>query len=300
MTKLPCALLVAGLWVGTAGSTVFAQDGRQRVPPSGDSGEPSEGSAQPRQAVPRGEGPQANPRVERVERADEPAPRSVPPSARQPVAERQPPPSPRSVDPAPAPVPAAPVAEQARPRGGRGRGDNPQTGRAVPRPPGDRVDRDGRDRDRDRDGRGGGVYLPPRTTHNNYYYYPRRYYPYGYGAFGLGYFYYDPYAWSSYGYYPGQPYGYYPGRPHDYYDRGYQYGIGHLRLDVSPKHAEVFVDGYYAGIVDDFDGMFQTLDLESDGYRIEVRAPGYETLGFDVRIQPGRKITYRGTLRRLP
>ena len=62
----------------------------------------------------------------------------------------------------------------------------------------------------------------------------------------------------------------------------------------------MFVDGYYAGIVDDFDGAFQSLDLESRGYRIEIRAPGYETLGFDVHVQPGRKTTYRGTLRKLP
>lgn len=139
------------------------------------------------------------------------------------------------------------------------------------------------------------VYETPRTYNNYYYYYPRRYYPYGYGAFGLGYFYYDPYTWYPYGYY--DPY--YPGHPGGY-DRGYRYNIGSLRINVRPKDAEVYVDGYYAGRVDDFDGVFQSLDLESGPYRIEVVAPGYETLEFNVRIQPGRKITYRGELRRKP
>jgi PEGA domain len=73
-----------------------------------------------------------------------------------------------------------------------------------------------------------------------------------------------------------------------------------LRLRVEPRHAEVYVDGYFAGHVDDFDGTFQALRLEEGPYRIEIVAPGYETLEFDIRIQPGRKITYRGELRPRP
>jgi len=138
---------------------------------------------------------------------------------------------------------------------------------------------------------------------NNYYYYPRRLYPYGYGAFGLGYFYYDPY--SIYAYDPYYRPGYYYGGP-GYYGSYGSYGsdsgyyTGELRLDVEPKHAEVYVDGYFAGHVDDFDGIFQSLRLEDGTYRVEIVAPGYEPLEVDIRIQPGRKITYRGDLRRLP
>jgi hypothetical protein len=61
----------------------------------------------------------------------------------------------------------------------------------------------------------------------------------------------------------------------------------------------VFVDGYFAGNVDDFDGFVQSLQLEEGPYTIELVAPGYEPLLFNVRIQPGRKITYRGDLRPL-
>jgi hypothetical protein len=141
-------------------------------------------------------------------------------------------------------------------------------------------------------------------VYNNYYYYPRRYYPYGYGAFGLGYFYYDPYSWGPYGYY-GSPYGYSPGAVYGGYGGGYgggyEYDVGSLRLDVKgPKHAEVLVDGYYAGTLDDFDGTFQALQLESGPYKIEIRAPGFEPLQFDIRVLPGRKITYRGELRKMP
>ena len=183
---------------------------------------------------------------------------------------------------------------RARPRGSRDRGDNPATGRAVPR--------DGRSYPRDGwggdyRGRSPRVYSSRGRVYNNYYYYyPRRYYPYGYGAFGgLGYFYYDPYRWYSYDPFYSRPYYYGAYR----YDGSY-YDTGELRIQVVPRHAEVYVDGYFAGSVDDFDGTFQALRLEEGPYKIEIAAPGYEPLEFDVRIQRGRKITYRGELRPRP
>ena len=83
---------------------------------------------------------------------------------------------------------------------------------------------------------------------------------------------------------------------------GYAYGYGNgsaageLRLQVQPRDAEVYVDGYYAGMVDEFDGTYQGLRLEEGEYHIEIVAPGYETIAFDVKIQPGRKINYRGDM----
>jgi hypothetical protein len=140
---------------------------------------------------------------------------------------------------------------------------------------------------------------PPRTTiirNYPYRYYPNygRYYdPWGYGSFGLGYFYYSPWAWAPYASY-GYP-GYYP-----QYGPAFGYDVGRVRLKVQPRDAEVWVDGYYAGTVDDFDGMFQALRLDSGGYRIEIRKPGFETLTFDVRVQPDRTVTFRGMMRQLP
>jgi hypothetical protein len=56
----------------------------------------------------------------------------------------------------------------------------------------------------------------------------------------------------------------------------------------------VFADGYYVGIVNDFDGIFQHLNLEAGPHTIEIRLPGYnDAIRFDVVIQPGRTITYR-------
>ncbi len=168
----------------------------------------------------------------------------------------------------------------------------------------------------------------PRPPHSVYvapgygygYGYGRRYY---YGPTGLGYYFYDPWSWYGYGgwggyygstwgaYYGVGP-GYYGSVFPGYYGAGYGGGyggvyagpsgwsIGSVRLKVEPRDAEVYVDGYYAGIVDDFDGIWQQLRLDDGGHRIEVRKPGLTTLTFDVMVQPGRTITYRGDMRVIP
>ena len=76
----------------------------------------------------------------------------------------------------------------------------------------------------------------------------------------------------------------------------YGYPVGELRLRVHPSDAQVFIDGSYAGRVDDFDGVFQSLRLEEGEYQVEIVLPGFEPLAFDVRIFPGQKTTYEGDL----
>jgi hypothetical protein len=165
---------------------------------------------------------------------------------------------------------------EAPPPYSRSRGNNPATGTAVAR--------------RNRppvNGDGGTVWVP-----GGYY---GGYYPWGYGGFGLGGYYggfYDPWYYGGYydpWYYGGaQPY-----YPSDDYE-------GRLRLKVKPRSAEVFVDGYFAGVVDEYDGVFQRLRLEPGPHRIEIREVGYEPLEFDVRISPDDTTTYTGELRRIP
>jgi hypothetical protein len=114
-------------------------------------------------------------------------------------------------------------------------------------------------------------------------------YRYGYPAYAYPGYAYPGYGYSGYGYpsygYPG--YGV-PGRPY-----------GGVRIDLPHRDAEVYVDGYFVGVVDDFDGVFQQVNVEAGPHRIEVRAPGFETIAFEVNIEPGRTITYRGPMRPL-
>jgi len=70
--------------------------------------------------------------------------------------------------------------------------------------------------------------------------------------------------------------------------------VGRLRLDIQPPGQwQLFVDGLFVGTPEDFGNE---IDLEAGPRRIEIRAPGYESLFFDARIEPQRIITYRGTL----
>lgn len=112
---------------------------------------------------------------------------------------------------------------------------------------------------------------------------------YGYGGLGYGYGYGYGYPYSSwYGGYPG--YQFY-GQP------GYYQSYGGVRIAVAQRDAEVYVDGYYAGIVDNFDGNLQQVNLEPGPHHLEVRAAGFESAEFDVNVTPGRTITYRTALR---
>lgn len=241
-----------------------AQSGRQRRPSDGQTQTSGGGgSAEPRTAVPRGE-------AVRESSPPPPAATTPPPVTGERSADGQR--QRRGGDQGQQQADGG-GDRQAVPRGSRPRGDNPATGVAVPRGSRPRGE-----------SRTGTVYAPRRNAYNNYYY-PRLYYPYGYGTFGLGYYYYDPYYWDPY--YAG--YGRFTGY-------GYGYPVGELRLQMKPRQAEVYVDGYYAGNVDDFDGMFQALQLEEGQYQLEVRAPGYEAMTFNVRISAGRKVTYRGEL----
>jgi hypothetical protein len=72
---------------------------------------------------------------------------------------------------------------------------------------------------------------------------------------------------------------------------------GGVALEITPFDAEVYVDGTYAGRVQDFDGTTQPLTLTAGTHRLEVQAPGYEPMVVDVGVQQGQVIPYRGDLR---
>ena len=74
--------------------------------------------------------------------------------------------------------------------------------------------------------------------------------------------------------------------------------VGILRLELQSAGAamQLYVDGYFVGTPDEIN---RDLTLESGPHRIEIRAPGYETITFDVRIVADRSLTYRATLQRV-
>jgi len=73
---------------------------------------------------------------------------------------------------------------------------------------------------------------------------------------------------------------------------------GGLQLDIEPRRALVYVDGWYAGVVDQFSGYYHHLEVAAGPHTIEILATDYEPLAFDVAISPGRTTTYRASLQR--
>ena len=69
-----------------------------------------------------------------------------------------------------------------------------------------------------------------------------------------------------------------------------------VRLQVTPREALVFVDGYAAGRVDEYDGMFQRLRLVPGPHEIVIYHPGLRTLRQNVYYNPGSTHTIRHNL----
>jgi PEGA domain len=107
------------------------------------------------------------------------------------------------------------------------------------------------------------------------------YYPYWYGAF------YDPW----FGPYP---WGYPP-----YYGGAYLPPDASLKLEVKPNQAEVYVDGYYAGIVDDFDGAFQRLHVPPGEHELELYLDGFRTVRQKVFLTADNTFKVKYTLAKL-
>ncbi len=67
-------------------------------------------------------------------------------------------------------------------------------------------------------------------------------------------------------------------------------GAGALDLDLSPENAQIFVDGEYVGVADDYDGFPTFLWLERGTYDIAFFLPGYQTIVRQYTVRPGQVI----------
>ena len=124
---------------------------------------------------------------------------------------------------------------------------------------------------------------------------PSRPYSYRYrSGFSASFYYGAPSYGYRYGY---NPYGYgYAVPPAGYLSAVPGRLYGGVRITDAPRDAQVFVDGYYMGVVDEFDGVFQHMNLEAGPHHIEVREPGFEAIAFDVNVQPDQTITFRAEM----
>ena len=129
----------------------------------------------------------------------------------------------------------------------------------------------------------GGGYYP---SHPIYPGYPG----WGWGGYHPAYWgYWWPYGSYGYGYggggYWGSPWG--AGAVYTYA----QTDRGTVRVLVDPVETRVYVDGYYAGVADDFDGLFQRLHVAPGRHEISLKLAGYKT--HRVRVYLGSGTTLK-------
>jgi hypothetical protein len=104
-------------------------------------------------------------------------------------------------------------------------------------------------------------------------------------AFGIYAGYPLPYSYA----YPAPAYGYAAPPPA-------QPVYGGISFEIGPVDASIHVDGAYVGTVGQYYDPSRPLPLTPGRHRIELQAPGYVPLVFDVDVQPGQVIPYRGDL----
>jgi hypothetical protein len=115
-----------------------------------------------------------------------------------------------------------------------------------------------------------------------YFYYPGFYY----SAFG------GPFGWYGYPWGPWGAWGPYPA--YAYYDAS-----SSARILGAPPEAEVYVDGYYAGLVDDFDGSFQRLRVPPGEHEVVIYLEGYRSTKQNILFRPRAGYKIRATLEKL-
>jgi hypothetical protein len=101
-------------------------------------------------------------------------------------------------------------------------------------------------------------------------------------------YFYSPWFYSSVWWYPP-------------YASPYYYGSfgANVKIQVQPKSAEVYVDGYLAGIVDQFDGMFQDLRVEPGTREITIYQEGYKSIVQRLYLSGGNSYKIKGALEKL-
>jgi hypothetical protein len=120
---------------------------------------------------------------------------------------------------------------------------------------------------------------------------PRYYYPY-YPAFYYPGFYYPGFYYSGFygGFYSPFYWGYgfpYQYGPYPYYGPIVYDNTGSARLQVTPRNTRVYVDGYFAGLVDDFDGYLQRLNAVLGEHELQFYLEGYRTFSQKVLFVRG-------------
>jgi hypothetical protein len=139
-------------------------------------------------------------------------------------------------------------------------------------------------------------YRPYYPYYSSPWYYP--YYP-GF-SFGVGFgggFGWSGSYWGAWGYPYAYPYAYGYPYPAAYPYPSYAYdNTGSARLLITPRNAQVYVDGQFVGLVDEFDGSLQRLHVPIGEHELKVYLDGYHTLTQKVLFTRGTTLRIESAL----
>lgn len=98
-------------------------------------------------------------------------------------------------------------------------------------------------------------------------------------AFGFGYY-------RPFGFY-GEPFGFYGPRA---VVRDGSYGL--VDFNVRPQKSDIYVDGVYIGIADDYNGYPQKAALTPGKHRIKVVSPSGQIVERQIYVMPARELNF--------
>ena len=76
--------------------------------------------------------------------------------------------------------------------------------------------------------------------------------------------------------------------------------LGRLILDIAPATAQIFVDGYYVGVPEDFSAGRGGGLLAAGPHHIDISADRHEPVAVELMISAGHPVTYRAALKGFP
>ncbi len=73
-------------------------------------------------------------------------------------------------------------------------------------------------------------------------------------------------------------------------------GAAELKIEAVPDRAAVFVDGQFAGTVDEFNGVGQGLLLTPGAHNLRIALPGYQPFETTMSLRPDQKMKIKTAL----
>ena len=67
--------------------------------------------------------------------------------------------------------------------------------------------------------------------------------------------------------------------------------FGSVDTNVTPRDAQVIVDGEYRGIANAFDGVPAYLEVTAGKHKVEFKKEGFEPVSLTASVEPGELVT---------